>query len=117
MDLSWGLYFPLILAAFAYGAISAIGRRDGRARQRRAAPSGCATPAFVLVLARGVWVIVLFLLALLDEPDDLWDMVVITLVIVVFFVLLLLVLFGLSLLIGRISRGASRRKRVTTDEL
>lgn len=116
MDLSWGLYFPVILAAFAYGAISAVagimsgrGNEGGAERMRDA--------GFLLILASGVWVIVLFLLALLDEPDDLWDMVVITLVIVVFFVLLLLVLFGLSLLIGRISRGASRRKRITTDEL
>ncbi len=116
MDLSWGLYVPVILAAFAFGAISATagvmagrGNDDGAERLRDA--------GFVLVLAAGVWVLVLFLLALLDEPDDLWDMVVITLVIVVFFVLLLLALFGLSLLIGQISRGASRRKRVTTDEL
>jgi hypothetical protein len=76
MDLSWGLYFPVILAAFAYGAISAVagimsgrGNEGGAERMRDA--------GFLLILASGVWVIVLFLLALLDEPDDLWDMVVI----------------------------------------
>ena len=52
MDLTWGLYFPLILIAIAYAVVSATAGVMGGPRQRRAAPSGCATSAF-LILAAG----------------------------------------------------------------
>jgi hypothetical protein len=114
MDLSWGLYLPLILAGLAYGGaaivagvMSSRGNEPGAERVRDG--------GFVLILLAGVWVVVLLLLALFSEPDELWDMAVITLVIVVFFALLLVVLFGISLLVGRLGRG--RRRRVTTDEV
>ena len=116
MDLSWGLYLPLILAAALYGALvivaGVMASRDNEAGAERVRDSG-----FVVILLGGVWVIVLLLLAAFSEPDDIWDMVTITLVIVVFFALLLLVLFGISLLIGQLGRTTARRKRVTTDEL
>lgn len=116
MDLSWGLYVPLILAAVAYGIVSAaagvMAGRGNEAGSERVRDAG-----FLLLLAGGAWVLVLLLLSLFSEPDDLWDMVIITLVIVAFFAILLLALFGISLLIGRIGRSASRRRRVTTDEL
>jgi hypothetical protein len=116
MDLSWGLYLPLILAAALYGALVVVAgvmaSRGNEDRAERVRDSG-----FVVILLGGVWVIVLLLLAAFSEPDDIWDMVTITLVIVVFFALLLLVLFGISLLIGQVGRTAARRKRVTTDEL
>ena len=99
--MSWGLYFPLIVAAAVFAILSASagvmagrGNEDGAERLRDA--------GFLVVLAGGAWVVVLLL---------------ITLVIVAFFVILLLVLFGLSLLVGRLGRGASRRRRVTTDDL
>jgi hypothetical protein len=116
MDLSWGLYVPLILAALVYAGAAIVaavmtsrGNEPGAERVRDG--------GFLLVLLAGVWVLVLLLLALISEPDDIWDMVIITLVIVAFFVILLLVLFGLSLLVGRIGRTTARRRRVTTDEL
>jgi uncharacterized protein YacL len=116
VNLTWGLYFPLILAAIAFGIVSAAAgvmtSRGNAAGAERLRDAG-----FVIVLLGAVWVVVLLLLALLDQPDDLWDMVVITLVIVAFFLILLLALFGISLLAGRIGRTASRRRRVTTDKL
>ncbi|MEA2363058.1 MAG: hypothetical protein QOD71_2203 [Thermoleophilaceae bacterium] len=116
MDLTWSLYFPLILAAAAYAILSAAaGVIAGRGNEPTA--ERLRDAAFVIVLLGGAWVLVLLLLSVISQPDDLWDMVVITLVIVAFFAILLLVLFGLSLLVGRLSRSASRRRRVTTDKL
>ena len=116
MDLTWGLYLPLILAALAYGvaaiAAAVMASRGNDARAERVRDAG-----FLVVLAGGVWVLVLLLLALISEPDDIWDMVIITLVIVAFFAILLVVLFAISLLTGRVRSSASRRRRVTTDEL
>jgi hypothetical protein len=114
MDLSWGLYLPLILAGLAYGAAAIVAGVMG-SRGNEPGAERVRDGAFVMILLAGVWVIVLLLLALFSEPDELWDMVMITLVIVVFFVILLAVLFGISLLFGRIGRG--RRRRVTTDEV
>jgi threonine/homoserine/homoserine lactone efflux protein len=116
MDLSWGLYFPLILIASAFAIVSAAaGIMGGRGNDERA--EGLRDVGFGIVLLGGVWVVILALLALISEPDDIGDLLIITLVIVAFFVMLLVVLFGLSLLVGRLGRGASRRRRVTTDEL
>jgi hypothetical protein len=116
MDLSWGLYLPLILAAVVYGVLTAAGGvmagRGNEAGAERVHDAG-----FVLLLVSGAWVVVLLLLSLFSEPDDLWDMVTITLVIAVFFLILLLALFGISLVIGRIGRSAARRRRVTTDDV
>ena len=115
MDLTWGLYFPLILAGMAYAVVAiaagVIARRGNEARAERLRDGG-----FLIVVLAGVWIVVLLLLAIFSEPDDLWDMAVILLVIVAFFAILLLVLFGISLLVGRIG-GRGRRRRVTTDQL
>ena len=116
MDLTWGLYLPLVLAAIAYGLVAILaGVMAGRGNE--AGAERVRDGGFVILLVSGVWVVVLLLLALFDQPDDLWDMVMITLVIVAFFAILLLVLFGISLLFGRLGRTASRRRRITTDEL
>jgi amino acid transporter len=116
MDLSWGLYFPLILIAAAFAIVSATaGVMAGRGNEDRA--ERLRDVGFLIVLLGAVWVVILLLLALISEPDDIGDMLMITLVIVVFFAILLLALFGLSLLAGRVGRSASRRRRVTTDEL
>jgi hypothetical protein len=112
----WGLYFPLIVAGALYGIVSiAAGVMSGRGDEQRA--ERLRDYGFVILMASGVWVVILLLLALVDQPDDIGDMLTITIVIVAFFVILLLVLFGLSLLVGRLGRGTSRRRRVTTDEL
>jgi hypothetical protein len=111
----WSLFLPLILVGVVFGFISAsagvMAARGNEAGAERLRDYG-----FLLLMAAGAWVIVLLLLALVDEPDELGDMLTITIVIVAFFAILLLVLFGLSLLVGRLGRGTSRRRRVTTDE-
>jgi hypothetical protein len=116
VDLSWSLFLPLLLAAIAYGALAAVagvmtsrGNEDAAERLR--------DYRFVLLLAMGAWTVVLVLISAFSEPDEMWDMVVITLVVVAFFVILLTVLFGISRLLGAIGRLTSRRRRVTTDEL
>ena len=115
MDLEWSLYFPLILIAVAFGVVSATaGVLAGRGNTDRA--ERVRDVGFLILLLGGVWTVILAVLALISEPDDIGDMLTITLVIVVFFALLLLVLFGLSLLFGSVGRTTSRRRRVTTDE-
>ena len=114
--MEWSLFLPLIVAAAIYAIVSATaGVMAGRGNEARA--DRLRDYGFLIVIASGVWVVILLLLALVDQPDDLGDMLVITIVIVAFFAILLLVLFGLSLLVGRLGRGTARRRRVTTDEL
>jgi Kef-type K+ transport system membrane component KefB len=115
VDLSWGLYFPLILIAAAFAIVSAsAGVMAGRGND--AGAERLRNVGFLIVLVGAAWVVILTVLALISEPDDIGDMLTITLVIVVFFAILLVVLFGLSLVFRRLGRSASRRRRVTTDE-
>ena len=114
--MEWSLFLPLLLAAIAFGIVTAVagvmagrGNEDGAERVR--------DYGFLLLLAMGAWTVVLLLMSMVSEPDEVWDMVVITLIIVVFFVVLLVVFFGISLLFGALGRLTSRRTRVTTDEL
>jgi hypothetical protein len=114
MDLTWGLYFPLILIAAAFaiviataGVMGGRGNDEGAERMRDV--------GFLVILLGAVWIVILTILALISEPDDIGDLLLITLVIVVFFAILLIVLFGLSLVFGRLGRTTSRRRRVTTD--
>jgi Na+-driven multidrug efflux pump len=114
--MEWSLFLPLIIAAAIYAALTATaGVMVGRGNE--AGAERVRDYAFLILILSGLWVVILLLLALVDQPDDIGDMLTITIVIVAFFVVLLLVLFGLSLLVGRLGRGASRRRRVTTDEL
>jgi hypothetical protein len=114
--MSWSLFLPLIIAAFVYGAISAaagvVSSRGDDERAERVRDWG-----FLLLLAMAAWTLILFIVSIFNEPNDVGDMITITLVIVVFFALLLLVFFGISIVAGAISRSASRRSRVTTEDL
>jgi hypothetical protein len=113
---SFSLWVPLLFAGIAFAVLRvAAGIMAGRGRE--AGAERLLDLAFLLVLLGGVWVVILVLITLVDMPDEVWDMVVITLVVAVFFVLLLLAFFALSLLFGAIGRAVSRRKRVTTSEL
>jgi hypothetical protein len=112
----WSLFLPLLLGAILYGLVSAAaGVMAGRGNDEGA--ERVRDYAFLLLLAMGVWTVILTLLAAFDEPDEIWDMITIGLVIVVFFVLLVLVFWAISLLIGLIGRGTSRRRRVTTEDV
>ena len=114
--MEWSLFLPLLLGAIAYGLISGVAgvmsSRGNEAGAERTRDYG-----FLLLLAMSAWTVILLLIALFNEPDDVGDMITITIVIVVFFAILLVVFFGLSLLIGAVGRSMSRRRRVTTDEL
>jgi hypothetical protein len=116
VDLSWGLYVPLILAGVAFGLLSIVaGVVAGRGNAERA--ERLRDVGFLVLMAMGVWTLVLLLMAIISEPDDVWDMVIITIVIAAFFAILLVVFFAISVAFGGASRMSSRRKRVTTDEL
>ena len=114
--MEWSLFLPVLLGAVAYGLIAIVAgvlsSRGNEAGAERVRDYG-----FLLLLAIGAWTVILLLISIFNEPDDVGDMLTITIVIVVFFVILLLVFFGLSLVIGAAGRAMSRRRRVTTDEL
>jgi Ca2+/H+ antiporter len=114
--MEWSLFLPLIVAGAIYAIVTIVaGVMSGRGNE--AGAERVRDYGFLILILSGVWIVILLLLALIEEPDDIGDMLTITIVIVAFFVILLLVLFGLSLLVGRLGRGATRRRRVTTDEL
>jgi hypothetical protein len=112
----WSLFLPLLLGGILFGLLTVVAgvmtTRGNEAGAERLRDYG-----FLLLLAMGAWTVVLLLMSMFSEPDEVWDMVMITLVIVVFFALLLLVFFALSLLFGAFGRLTSRRRRVTTEEL
>jgi len=114
--MSWSMFLPLILGGVAYGVVSVVaGVMSSRGNEHvaeRARDYG-----FLLLLAFGAWTIILLLVSIFNRPDDVGDMLIITLVIVVFFALLLVAFFGISLLIGALGRQTSRRKRVTTEDV
>ena len=114
--MSWSLFLPLVLGAFAYAVVSVvagvISGRGNEAGAERARDYG-----FLLLLAIGAWIVILVLVALINKPNSVGDMLIIMLVVVAFFAILLLVFFGISQLIGAVGRGTTRRRRVTTDDL
>ena len=114
--MSWSMFLPVILGGVAFGVTSVVAgvmsSRGNDAGAERVRDYG-----FVLLLAIGAWTLILLIVSIFNEPDDIGDMVTITLVIVVFFALLLLAFFGISMLVGAVGRRTSRGKRVTTDEL
>jgi Kef-type K+ transport system membrane component KefB len=113
---SWSLYLPLVIGAFAYAAVSAgAGVLSGRGNE--AGAERVRDYGFLLMLAIAAWIVILVLVALINKPNSVGDMLIIMLVVVAFFAILLLVFFGISQLIGVVSRNMTRRRRVTTDEL
>jgi hypothetical protein len=111
--MEWSLFMPLVLAGVAFAALTvAAGVAAGRDNQALA--ERIRDVGFLVVLAAAAWTVVLVLVSIFSEPDEIWDMVSITLVIAAFFAVLLVVFFGLALLFGAIGRAFSRRKRVTT---
>jgi hypothetical protein len=114
--MSWSMYLPLILAAIAFGVTSVvagvIANRGNDAGAERVRDYG-----FLLLLAMGAWTVILLIVSLVNKPNDVGDMLIITVVIVVFFALLLLAFFGISLVMGALGRQTSRRRRVTTEDV
>jgi hypothetical protein len=114
--MTWSMFLPLILGGIAFGLTSVVAgvmaSRGNDAGAERLRDYG-----FLLLLAIGAWTIILLLVSIFNKPNDVGDMLIITLVIVVFFALLLLVFFGISLLMGALGRQTSRRRRVTTEDV
>ena len=109
--LAWSLYVPLLLAAALFAIIS-ITSAVVRSRGNDAGAEKLLDVGFVVALAAGIWTLVLLVFAILDEPDDIWDMVLIVVVVGAFFGILLTVLFGVFELI--FSRGG--RQRAASEE-
>jgi Na+-driven multidrug efflux pump len=114
--MEWSLFLPLLLGGLAYGVVAIVagvlvsrGNDAGAARVR--------DYGFVLVLAMGAWTVILLIISIFNEPDDVGDLLTITLVIAVFFAILLLVFFGLAALFGALGRVMSRRERITADDV
>jgi hypothetical protein len=113
---SWSLFVVLILGAFGYAAISVVAGVMA-SRGIEAGAERARDYAFLLLLAMGAWIVILVLVSLINKPNSVGDMLTIMAVVVAFFAILLLVFFGISLLIGAVSRGMARRRQVTTDKL
>jgi hypothetical protein len=109
--LPWSLYVPLLLAAALFAIIS-ITSAVVRSRGNNASAEKLLDLGFVVALVAGVWTLVLLVLAIFDEPDDIWDMVLIVVVVGAFFGILLALLFGVFELI--FSRGG--RQRAASEE-
>ena len=92
--LEWSLYSPLLLALLLY-VVLFITASIMRARENEAGAERMLDIGFLLALVAGAWTAVLLIFAIMDEPDDIWDMVVIVVIIGVFFVVLLSLLFAL----------------------
>lgn len=113
--MTWSMYLPLILGGLAFAVISIVASViDGRGNAERA--ERWRDYGFLLLIAFGVWTVILLLVAIFNKPNSVGDMLIITLVIVVYFALLLVVFFGISLLAGAVGRSTGRRRRITTDK-
>jgi hypothetical protein len=99
------LIFLAVIAAILYVAgqvVQARGNVEGGER--------VLDIAFGVSLLAGVYVVIVLLLALFDEPDVIYDAILIILIVAVFFVVLLGALFGLfELLFSRARRPRTRR--------
>ena len=110
--LEWSLFLPLLLAGALYAIIAIVaGRRTSGGNSEGG--EKLRDLGFLVALAAAAWTLVLLVMAIFDQPDDVWDMVLIVVVVGVFFAVLLSVLFGIFELI--FSRG-SRRAASPPDE-
>jgi hypothetical protein len=101
-------YFqPLIVLAIIAAIVFVVGRVVS-ARGNKEGGERIVDLAFGVSLLAGAYVVILLILAALDEPDLIWDALVIILIISVFFLGLLLLLFGVFELL--LSRGPKRAR-------
>ena len=106
--LDWSLFSPLLLAVLVCTVLS-ISAAVMRSRGNGDGAERMLDVGFLVALVAGAWTAILLVFAILDEPDDIWDMVIIVVIIGVFFAVLLSVLFGLFELI--LTRGRRRPSR------
>jgi hypothetical protein len=105
-QLSYSLFQPLVFFALVFG-ILAIAGRVVRRRGNEEGGDKLADLSFAVSLLAGVYVVVLLVLAILDEPDLVYEAFVIVLVIAVFFAAVVFLLFVIFEFIG--SRFTRRR--------
>ena len=98
-QLSYSLFQPLIFFALAIGVL-AIASRVLRRRGNEEGGDKLADLSFAVSLLAGVYVVVLLVLAILDEPDVVYEAFVVVLVIAAFFALLIFLLFAIFEFIG-----------------
>ena len=91
--LDWSLYSPLLLAVLVY-VVLAITAAIMRSRGNADGAERMLDVGFVVALVAGAWTAVLLVFAILDEPDDIWDMVSIVVIVGLFFGVLLTLFFG-----------------------
>ena len=109
--LDWGLYSPLLLALLVY-VVLFIAASIARARGNDNGAERILDIGFLVAVIAGAWTLVLLIFAILDEPDDIWDMVIIVVIVGVFFAVLLSLLFGLFEWSSRAARaGAAKRPK------
>jgi hypothetical protein len=109
--LDWSLFSPLLLAVAVYVALF-IAASIMRTRGNDQGAERMFDVGFLVALVAGVWTVVLLIFAIMDEPDDIWDMVIIMVIVGVFFAVLLSLFFGLFEFL--FTRG-SRRRRETPE--
>jgi hypothetical protein len=105
----YALFQPLVFGAILYVVLFvAAAVLDARGAEERA--EGLRDISFLIVLLAAAWVVVLVLVALVDVPGLIVDLLTIIAVIGVFFGLLLFAFFGVfELMIGRGPRRAAGR--------
>lgn len=98
-QLSYSLFQPLIVIAVV-AAILAIAGRVVTGRGNEEGGGKLADLSFGVMMLAGVYVVVLLVLAALDEPDLVYEAFVIILVIAAFFAIVVTLLFVVFELIG-----------------
>jgi hypothetical protein len=93
-NLSFSLYYPLLLLGLAYAVLTVAG--NVLARRRPEAGSNLQTLGFGALLAAAAWTVVLLVMSLIDYPVRLSDLATIFATTFVFFGVLLAALFVLT---------------------
>ena len=109
-QMSFSLYQPLLVIAAVAALLAVVGRTIG-ARGNPEGREKVLDISFAVTLLGGVYVVVLLVLTIFDEPDLVYDAVVVILMFVAFFALVLSVGFVLFELIGsRLGRTRAPRR-------
>ena len=111
--------FPLVLLGVAY-VILFVAARILAGRGQTSNADGLDRIAFIVMLAAGVYTLVIGIYAVAMRSELIWDLMQIMLVIFAFFILLLLLRLLIEMGVGAISRARSgrfrRRARARAEE-
>ena len=109
-ELSFSLYLPLLVLGLIC-LVLFIAAQVTRSREGGALSERLLDVTFGLALLAGAYVIVLLLIALVSEPDVIYDIVAIMLIVGIFFAVLLFLLFGVfELIFSRTGRKQAAPK-------